>query len=293
LPATPRATSPRRPTASPDAPTPTRPADRIPAHPSPAPRRTTGVGAHPRNHRNTARQARNCMNPNNPRSKRRPIRPAQMRARGTAGAAALAAVLVCATHTAPAEAAPSSVSPGDRIATPRLVHHRLHLHRHRRAHLRSHRRPLRLHSTCARSKHRRYRDIRRQHRRPAPQRRRRLRPGRLRAPHSSADRHQRPSSRQETHTAAARPNRLPIRNHHRRAVRQHRRSLRRSPVPDHRYAAEPRWRLGSTVWAVGDDGRVQVLGIWLGGRTAADGHDYGRFAALSSAVSALGITSAD
>ena len=28
-------------------------------------------------------------------------------------------------------------------------------------------------------------------------------------------------------------------------------------------------------------------------RTTADGHDYGRFAALSSAVSALGITSAD
>ena len=33
------------------------------------------------------------------------------------------------------------------------------------------------------------------------------------------------------------------------------------------------------MWAVGDDGRVQVLGIWLGGRTTADGHDYGRFAA--------------
>ena len=31
------------------------------------------------------------------------------------------------------------------------------------------------------------------------------------------------------------------------------------------------------MWAVGDDGRVQVLGIWLGGRTTADGHDYGRF----------------
>jgi hypothetical protein len=47
------------------------------------------------------------------------------------------------------------------------------------------------------------------------------------------------------------------------------------------------------VWAVGSDGRVQVLGIWLGGRTTAGGRDYGRFAALSSAVSALGITSAD
>jgi len=47
------------------------------------------------------------------------------------------------------------------------------------------------------------------------------------------------------------------------------------------------------VWAVGSDGRVQVLGIWLGGRTTADGHDYGRFAALSSAGSALGITLAD
>ena len=60
------------------------------------------------------------MNPNNPRSTRRPIRPALMRARGSAAAAALAAVLVCATHTAPAEAALSSVSPGDRIATPDL-----------------------------------------------------------------------------------------------------------------------------------------------------------------------------
>jgi len=46
--------------------------------------------------------------------------PAPMRARGTAAAAALAAVLVCTTHTAPAEAALSSVSPGDRIATPDL-----------------------------------------------------------------------------------------------------------------------------------------------------------------------------
>ena len=47
------------------------------------------------------------------------------------------------------------------------------------------------------------------------------------------------------------------------------------------------------MWAVGGDGRVQVLGIWLGRRTTADGHDYGRFAALSSAVSALAITSVD
>ena len=47
------------------------------------------------------------------------------------------------------------------------------------------------------------------------------------------------------------------------------------------------------MWAVGDDGRVGVLGIWLAGRTTDDGHDDGRFAALSSAVSALGITSAD
>ena len=60
------------------------------------------------------------MNPNNPRSKRRPISPALMRASGSAAAAALAAVLVCTTHTAPAEAALSSVSPGDRIATPDL-----------------------------------------------------------------------------------------------------------------------------------------------------------------------------
>jgi len=43
-----------------------------------------------------------------------------MRARGSAAAAALAAVLVCTTHTAPAEAALSSVSPGDRIAIPDL-----------------------------------------------------------------------------------------------------------------------------------------------------------------------------
>ena len=63
-------------------------------------------------------RARNCMNPTNPRSKRRPISPALIRARGSAAAAALAAVLIGTTHTAPAEAAPSSVSPGDRIATP-------------------------------------------------------------------------------------------------------------------------------------------------------------------------------
>ena len=39
------------------------------------------------------------------------------------------------------------------------------------------------------------------------------------------------------------------------------------------------------MWAVGDDGRVQVLGIWLGGRTTADGHDYGRFGHGSGAHS--------
>ena len=165
------------------------------------------------------------MNPNNPRSKRRPISPAPMRARGTAAAAALAAVLVCTTHTAPAEAALSSVSPGDRIATPDLctigytyTGTDAHTYAVTASHCAS-TAPVRDQSTGAtgtfvasivdppRSGGADYGLVD------------------FGAPHSSADRHQRPSSRQKSHTAAARPNRLPIRNRHRPAVRQHRRSL--------------------------------------------------------------------
>ena len=46
---------------------------------------------------------------------------------------------------------------------------------------------------------------------------------------------------------------------------------------------------GGPVWILGGDGRAQVIGIWLGGRSTADGNDYGRFAALSTAVATLGV----
>ena len=156
----------------------------------------------------TARQARNCMSPNNPRSKRRPISPALIRARGSAAAAALAAVLVCTTHTAPAEAAPSSVSPGDRIATPDLctigytyTGTDAHTYALTAGHCAS-TAPVRDHSTGATGTF--VASIVDPPRSGGAG----VRPGRLRAPHSRADRHQRPSSRQETHTAAAQPNRL-------------------------------------------------------------------------------------
>jgi streptogrisin B len=50
---------------------------------------------------------------------------------------------------------------------------------------------------------------------------------------------------------------------------------------------------GAPVWTSTGDGGAQVMGIWLGGRTTADGRDYGRFAALNSAVAALGVDAAD
>lgn len=50
---------------------------------------------------------------------------------------------------------------------------------------------------------------------------------------------------------------------------------------------------GAPVWTIGADGHAQVIGIWLGGRTTADGQDYGRFAALSSAVATLGVAAAN
>ena len=155
------------------------------------------------------------MNPNNPRSTRRPISPAPMRARGTAAAAALAAVLVWTTHTAPAEAALSSVSPGDRIATPDLctigytytytgadAHtYALTAGHCASQHLCAIKAPaLQGHSSPASST------------RPAAAAP--ITACSTSGPHSSADRHQRPSSRQKSHTAAARPNRLPIRNRH-------------------------------------------------------------------------------
>ena len=48
---------------------------------------------------------------------------------------------------------------------------------------------------------------------------------------------------------------------------------------------------GSPVWTPRDDGRVDVIGIWLGGRTTRGGHDYGRFAALASGIETLGLGS--
>ena len=164
------------------------------------------------------------MNPNNPRS-RRPIRPALMSARGSAAAAALAAVLVCTTHTAPAEAALSSVSPGDRIATPDLctigytyTGTDAHTYAVTAGHCAS-TAPVRDQSTGATGT---------------------FVASIVDPPHSGGADYGlvdfgprtvaltvisgRAAARK--HTAAARPNRLPLRNHHRRAVRQHRRSLR-------------------------------------------------------------------
>ena len=47
------------------------------------------------------------------------------------------------------------------------------------------------------------------------------------------------------------------------------------------------------MWTIAADGHAQVIGIWLGGRTTGDGQDYGRFAALRSAVATLGVAAAD
>jgi streptogrisin B len=49
---------------------------------------------------------------------------------------------------------------------------------------------------------------------------------------------------------------------------------------------------GAPVWTISGDGHAQVIGIWLGGRTTAAGQDYGRFAALISAVAMLGVAAA-
>jgi len=262
-------------------------------HPSPAPRPTTGVGAHPRNPPNTARQARNWMNPNNPRSKRRPISPAPMRARGTAAAAALAAVLVCATHTAPAEAALSSVSPGDRIATPDLCtigYTYTGTDAHTSALTAGHcasTAPVRDQSTGATGT---------------------FVASIVDPPRSGGADYGLVDFGPRTAALTVISGRAAARKHTRPRPGQ---TVCRSGITtgeqcgsiaaaygDHQYLTTgmPPSRggdSGAPMWAVGDDGRVQVLGIWLGGRTTADGHDYGRFAALSSAVSALGITSAD
>ena len=186
------------------------------------------------------------MNPNNPRSTRRPITPALMRARGSAAAAALAAVLVCATHAAPAEAALSSVSPGDRIATPDLctigytyTGTDAHTYALTAGHCASPA-PVRDQSTGAtgtfvasivdppRSGGADYGLVDFGPRTVALT---------VISGRAAARKHTRPRPGQTV---------CSIRNHHRRAVRQHRGSLRRSPVPDHRYAAEPRWRFRST-----------------------------------------------
>jgi streptogrisin B len=50
---------------------------------------------------------------------------------------------------------------------------------------------------------------------------------------------------------------------------------------------------GAPVWTIAAEGHAQVIGIWLGGRTTGDGQDYGRFAALRSAVATLGVAAAD
>ena len=233
------------------------------------------------------------MNPNNPRSKRRPIRPALIRARGSAAAAALAAVLVCTTHTAPAEAALSSVSPGDRIATPDLctigytyTGTDAHTYAVTAGHCAS-TAPVRDQSTGATGT---------------------FVASIVDPPRSGGADYGLVDFGPRTVALTVISGRAAARNHTRPRPGQ---TVCRSGITtgeqcgsiaaaygDHQYLTTgmPPSRggdSGAPVWAVGDDGRVQVLGIWLGGRTTADGHDYGRFAALSSAVSALGITSAD
>ena len=238
-------------------------------------------------------RARNCMNPNNPRSKRRPIRPALIRARGSAAAAALPAVLVCTTHTAPAEAALSNVSPGDRIATPDLctigytyTGTDAHTYALTAGHCAS-TAPVRDHGTGATGT---------------------FVASIVDPPRSGGADYGLVDFGPRTVALTVISGRAAARNLTRPRPGQ---TVCRSGITtgeqcgsiaaaygDHQYLTTgmPPSRggdSGAPVWAVGDDGCVQVLGIWLGGRTTADGHDYGRFAALSSAVSALGITSAD
>ena len=233
------------------------------------------------------------MNPNNPRSTRRPISPALMRARGSAAAAALAAVLVCATHTAPAEAALSSVSPGDRIATPDLCtigYTYTGTDAHTSALTAGHcasTAPVRDQSTGATGT---------------------FVASIVDPPRSGGADYGLVDFGPRTVALTVISGRAAAGNHTRPRPGQ---TVCRSGITtgeqcgsiaaaygDHQYLTTgmPPSRGGDSaapVWAVGSDGRVQVLGIWLGGRTTADGRDYGRFAALSSAVSALGITSAD
>jgi hypothetical protein len=45
---------------------------------------------------------------------------------------------------------------------------------------------------------------------------------------------------------------------------------------------------GGPVWTTAADGSVQVVGIWLGGRTTFAGGNYGRFAALTDALTDIG-----
>ena len=45
---------------------------------------------------------------------------------------------------------------------------------------------------------------------------------------------------------------------------------------------------GGPVWTTATDGSVRVVGIWLGGRTTFAGGNYGRFASLSDALTAIG-----
>lgn len=231
------------------------------------------------------------MNPNNPPLEAaRPISPALMRARGTAGAAALAAVLVC---TSPAEAALSSVSPGDRIATPDLctigytyTGTDAHTYALTAGHCAS-TAPVRDQSTGATGT---------------------FVASIVDPPRSGGAEYGLVDFGPRTVALTVISGPAATRKHTRPRPGQ---TVCRSGITtgdqcgsiaaaygDHQYptTGTPPSRggdSGAPVWAVGDDGRVQVLGIWLGGRTTTDRHDHGRFAVLSSAVSALGITTAD
>lgn len=47
---------------------------------------------------------------------------------------------------------------------------------------------------------------------------------------------------------------------------------------------------GGPVWIPRDDGRAQIIGIWLGGKNTAAGNLYGRFASLAGALDTLDLT---
>ena len=46
---------------------------------------------------------------------------------------------------------------------------------------------------------------------------------------------------------------------------------------------------GGPVWIQNAGGYAQIIGIWLGEKTTADGDEYGRFASLTPGLHILGV----